>query len=81
MKLWAEVMEEIGRKVEDVASEGSWASEWKGLTSKGRELGCPTLSIPSGKGNGLAFGWPVIGQPAAHPHMVSGLISEVSSNR
>ena len=72
-KLRAEVVEERGRTAEGVALAGSWASEWKGLPFEARELGCPALSVPARKRNGLAFGWRVPGQAAAHPHVASGL--------
>lgn len=46
MKLHGKVMKEMGRKLEDMVLEGSWASGWKDLTLKGSELGCPTLFLP-----------------------------------
>lgn len=61
MKLHGKVMKEMGRKLEDMALEGSWASGWKDLTLKGNELGCPTLiSARKGDGDG-SFQWRVTG--------------------
>ena len=55
-------MEEMGRKLKDVALVGSWASGWKELTFREASWAAPALSICARKGSRVgAFGWRVTG--------------------